>query len=59
MDPYRRVLTMILIGNLATHPGGGLYTYGGIVTIRDSTFAENGADGGGALYNENSTIMWV
>jgi hypothetical protein len=57
MDPYRRVLTMILIGNLATHPGGGLYTYGGIVTIRDSTFAENLADGGAAISNDGGTVL--
>jgi uncharacterized repeat protein (TIGR01451 family) len=52
-----------VLGNLAGHPGGGLDTYSstvigvGSVTVRDSTFAENFADGGAAISNGGSTVL--
>jgi hypothetical protein len=47
----------VLSQNAAQHPGGGVYAEGGQVTIRQSTLAENGADGGGALANTESQVV--
>ena len=46
-----------ITGNLAPHGGGGLFVFGGTVTIRQSTLAGNGGDGTAAFLNEGGTVV--
>jgi hypothetical protein len=46
------------MGNRTIHMGGGLHTdNGGTVSIYNSTFAGNAADGGAAISNYGSTVL--
>ena len=39
-------------GNSASYDGGGIYNYGGTLTVSNSTFSGNSADGyGGGISN--------
>ena len=51
------ILDSVHLGNnYSTVSGGAIYCYDGTLTIRDSTFENNGASTGGAIYNDGCAV---